>query len=113
MGHGLFDGAAQPVQVVGQVRGNQRGAGGDHAAADIHADRRRNNRTQGRNHTADGRAFAQVHIRHHCQVFEDERHLRRVDQLLTGFVFQRHALGPEFDRFAAGHFKQVHVTPLD
>ncbi|MNL66283.1 hypothetical protein D3C87_1907220 [compost metagenome] len=56
----------------------------------------------GRNDTADGRTLAEVHIRHHRQVFEDERHPGSVDQLLPGFVFYRDAFGPELDRFAVG-----------
>jgi hypothetical protein len=82
---------------------------GDHAAADVHPHRRRDDRADRGDHAADGRALAQVHVRHHRQVLEDERHLRRVEQLLAGFVLDRHAVGPQFDRLAAGALQGVHV----
>jgi hypothetical protein len=75
VGHGGLDGAAQAVQVVGQVGGGQRGARGDHAAADIDRPRAAGMMapTVGM-HAADGRALAQVHVGHHRQllVFVDE-----------------------------------------
>lgn len=109
VGYRLLDGAAQAVQVVRQVGGDQRGARGDHSAADIHAHRGRDDRAEGRDHATDGRALAQVYVRHHRQVLEDEGHLRRVQQLLARFLLHRDALGPELDRLAAGHFEDIHV----
>jgi hypothetical protein len=48
-----------------------------------------------------------VYIRHHRQVFEDERQLRRLEQLLAGLGFDRHALGPELDRLALGGLENL------
>ncbi|MNL51462.1 hypothetical protein D3C87_1745640 [compost metagenome] len=95
------------MQVVGQVGGAQRGARGDHAAADVDPDRGRDDRAHGGDHAANGRPFAQMHIGHDRQVFEDERHLRGVDQLLPGFALDRDALGPQLDRLAVTHFQQL------
>ncbi|MDT4837612.1 hypothetical protein FQZ97_713500 [compost metagenome] len=110
VGHGALDGAAQAMEVVRQVGGPQGGEGGDHAAADVHAHGGGNDRADGGNHAADGRALAQVHVGHDRQVLEDEGHLRRVDQLLAGFLFHRHAFGPETDGLAAGHFQQLRAV---
>ena len=62
--------AAQRPQIVGQIAGRQRGFAGHHAAANIHAHRRRNNGFDGWNHRANCGADAQMHIRHHRHVFE-------------------------------------------
>ncbi|MCY1527288.1 hypothetical protein D9M68_623500 [compost metagenome] len=110
VGHRAFDGAAQAVEIVRQVAGAQGGEGGDHAATDIHAHGGGNDGAHGRDHAADGRALAQVHVGHHRQVLVDEGHLRRVDQLLAGFVFHRHALGPQADGLAAGHLKHLRAV---
>jgi hypothetical protein len=66
--YGALDGAAQSVQIVGQVGGAQRRARGDHAAADVDADRGRNDRAARRDDAADRRALAEMYIRHHRQV---------------------------------------------
>ncbi len=108
MRHGVLDGIAQAMQVVRQVAGVQRRARGDHAAADIHTHRSGNDCANRGNDAADGRALAQVHVRHNCQVLEDERHLGRVEQLLAGIVFDRYAVGPQLDRLAAGDLENVH-----
>jgi hypothetical protein len=98
------------VQVVGQVAGMQRSPRGDHAAADVHANGGGDDRANGGDHAADGRALAQVHIRHHGQVLEDERQFGRVQQLLARFVFDRHAVGPQLDRLADGDLENVHAV---
>ncbi|MNP49170.1 hypothetical protein D3C76_1433390 [compost metagenome] len=108
MRHRLLDCTAQAMQVVWQVTRVQRGARGDHAAADVHANRSGDDRADRGDHAADGRALAQVHIRHDRQVLEDERHLRCVQQLPARVVFDRHAVGPELDRLAAGDVENVH-----
>ncbi|MNY27567.1 hypothetical protein D3C86_1614790 [compost metagenome] len=107
VGHGFFDGAAQAAEVVRQVGGGQRSTGGDHAAADVHADRRRDDRADGGDHAANGRALAQVHVGHHGQVLEDEGQLGGGDQLRPGLGLDGHTLGPEFDWFAARDFEQI------
>ena len=52
------------------------GAHGHHAAADVDADRGRNDRAEGRDHRADRRALAQVRVGHQRDVREDERQRR-------------------------------------
>ncbi|MNF90879.1 hypothetical protein D3C84_734650 [compost metagenome] len=108
--HRALDGATQAMEIVRQVGGPQGGEGGDHAAADVHTHRGGDDGAYRGDHAADGRALAQMHVRHHRQVLEDEGHLRRVDQLLAGFVFHGHAFGPEPDGFAASHFQQLRAV---
>ena len=116
--HGALDRAAQAVQVVGQVGGGQRGAHRHHAAADIDADRGGNDRALRRDHAADGRALAEVHVGHHRQVAEDEGQLRRVHELLARLVLDRHAVRPHLDRLAVVDLLQLvfavfHVCAFD
>ncbi len=47
-----------------------------------------------RDDAAHGRALADVHVRHHRQVPEDERHARRSRELLARLVLDRHAARP-------------------
>jgi hypothetical protein len=72
----------------GQVAGAELGADGDHAAADVHADRGRDDRAERRDHRADGRALAEVGVGHQRQVRVDERHRRGRLGLLAGVVLQ-------------------------
>jgi hypothetical protein len=74
-------------QVVGQVFGRQRGLAGHHAAADVHAHRRRDDGLERRDHRADGGADAEVHIGHGRDVLEDDGQARGVGQLALGLVF--------------------------
>ena len=67
---------------VGDVGARQRRLDGDHPAADVDADRRRNDRSLGGKHRADRRAFSVVTVGHHRDVLEDERHRGRVLDLL-------------------------------
>jgi hypothetical protein len=101
--YGALDGTAQAMQIVGQVGGVQRRARGDHPAADVHAHRRRDDRAARRDDAAYRRALAEMYIRHHRQMAEDERQARGIDQLLTRFLLDRHAFGPHLDRRSAGH----------
>jgi hypothetical protein len=63
-------GEVAPVEVV--LR--ERRADGDHAAADVDADGRGDDRAERRDDRPDGRALAEVRIRHQRQVRVDERH---------------------------------------
>ncbi len=103
MRYRLLDRATQGMQVVRQVGRVQGRAGSDHAAADVHADGRRNDRAACRDHAADRRALAQMHVRHHREVAEDERQAGGVDQLQSGLVLHRHAFGPHLDRSSIRH----------
>ena len=73
---------------AGEVVGGELGADGHHPAADVHADRRRDDRALGRDDRADGRALAQVRVGHQRQVRVDERHRRGALGLLAGGVLQ-------------------------
>ena len=99
--HGLFDGRTHGAEAVRQVAGGERGFGGDHAAADVHAHGGRDHRTQRGDHAADGRALADVHVRHDGNVLVDERHLCRHRELLARLVFHGHAARPHLDVGAA------------
>jgi hypothetical protein len=65
-------------RLSGRSCGRQRGLAGDHAAADVHTDRGRDDRAQGRDHRADGGADAEVHVGHRGDVLEHDRQARRV-----------------------------------
>ena len=97
----VLDRAADLREVVRQIARDQRGARRDHAAADIHAHRRRHDRADGRYHRTHGRTLAQVHVGHHRNPAMDEGQLGDVLQLLARLVFQRHAAGPQLDRHGA------------
>ena len=112
--HGMLDGAAQASETVRQVGTAQAGTGGDHAATDIHAHGSGNDGALRRDDAADGRALAQVHVRHDGKVAVDEGHTRRVHELLAGLVFHGNAGRPHLDRFAVFHFQQfiLHIDFL-
>ena len=89
------------ARLSGRSSALQRGLAGHHAAADVDADRGRDDRLQRRDHRADGRADAEVHVGHRRDVLEDDRQARRVVQLALGRVFHRHAARPHLDGHAA------------
>jgi hypothetical protein len=101
----LFQWPSAARQAVGQVFGAQRGLGGHHAAADIHADGCGDDGLDGGNHRADGGTNAQVHIGHGGDMFEDNGQARGVGQLLPGLGFHGHTLGPHLDGHAASDFQ--------
>ena len=107
--HRALDRRAQRPEVVGQVRCGQRGLRGDHAAADVDADRSRNDRLARREHGADGRADAVVHVRHRRDVVEHHRKPRGVLQLALRLLFERHAARPQLQRHAAGNGLDIEV----
>ena len=74
---------------VGDVVARQRRLDGDHPAADVDADRRRDDRALCGQHRTDRRAFAVVAVGHHRDVLEDERHRRRVLDLLQRLGLDR------------------------
>ena len=61
---------------------------GDHAAADVHADRCRDDRAERRDHRSDRRALAVMRVGHQRQVREDERHRGGPLGLLAGVRLQ-------------------------
>ena len=100
-GHAAFDRVAQLRQRVGKILRPQRGAHCGHAAADVHADRRRDDRAAGRDHRSHGRALAQMYVGHHRDPGSDEWDRSDVAQLLVRFRFERHATHPALDRRGA------------
>jgi hypothetical protein len=107
VGHGPLDGASKRSQRVGQVLGLQGGLGGHHPAADVDADRRRDDRPFGRDHRTDGGAEAKVHVGHHGHPRANEGEAGGVVELAQGAFVDRHSVGPTFDRDPAGGLKQL------
>lgn len=97
MRNGLLDCGTQRPQVVRQVFSAQRGLARRRSAADVHTHGGGDDGLDGRDHRPDGGADTQVHVRHGSDVLEDDRQTSRIAQLLTRFVFYRHALGPHLD----------------
>ena len=100
--HGLLDRQPQRQQIVWQVIGGEVGASGDHAAADIDADGGRDDRALGRDHRADRRTLAVMHIRHYRDVFEDERQTGDIVELPLRAVLDWHAARPHLQWRATG-----------
>ena len=90
----------QRLQVVGQVARTQARLNRHHAASDVHAHSRGNNRSLGGNHAAHRRPDAPMHVGHGRNPLKDKRHLRGIEQLLARLIFDRHTLGPGFHRDA-------------
>jgi hypothetical protein len=99
--HHALDRNAQRAEAVGQVARGQRGLHRGHTAADVDADRRRDDRADGRDHAADGRADPEVHVGHRRDPAVHERHAREVAELRDRLGLDRHAERPALDRHAA------------
>jgi hypothetical protein len=100
--HRGLDRRAHAVQVVGQVAGGERGLDRHHAAADVDADRGRDDRSVGGDHAADRRADAPVDVGHRGDVVEHDRQLGHVLELAPGRRLELHAVHPGADRHAVG-----------
>ncbi len=98
-GDRTLDRGAHAREAVGQVLDLERQAHRVHAAADVDADRRGDDRAPGGNHRADSRADAGVHVGHRRDVAEHDRQLRHVGELLTRMRLE--VLGKHLDRDAA------------
>ena len=72
VGSFVLDEAHQPVERVGECAGILLCADGDHPAADVDTDRRRDDRALGRQHRPDRRTLAQVGVGHEGHVRVDE-----------------------------------------
>ena len=107
MRNGFFDRRPYPTQIIRQLIRAQRRLHRHHAAADIHSDRRRNNRALGRNHTPHRRSDPPMHIRHRRHPFINKRQSRHIAQLLLRHRLDGNALGPGFDRNAVFGFDQL------
>ena len=86
-GYLMLDSLADVGQVFGQVGAAHAGLRGDHAAADVHADGRRDDRSQRGDAGAHRRAHAEVAVGHDRDMPEDERHARQVVNLLQRRFF--------------------------
>ena len=80
--HPRGDPVEQWVEAVGQVLGGDVELGGDHAAADVHADRRGDHGVPRGDDRADGGAHPDVGVGHQGDVTGDDRQARRGAGLL-------------------------------
>ena len=87
--HRALDGVTQRRQIGAQLVGMELRPHRRHPAPDVHADRRRDDRPEGRDDRTHGRALAQVRVRHQGDVRVDERQQRSLLGLLTGLVLQQ------------------------
>jgi hypothetical protein len=71
----------QRRKVVGKVRRRDLGAGGNHPATDVHADRGGDDRSIGRDHGADGCALADMGVGHERDATVHEREPGRTGRL--------------------------------
>ena len=92
--HGTLDRRAHRTQAVRQIGRRERRLRGHHAAAEVDADRGRDDGLARRDDAAHRRALADMHVRHHRQVAEDERHARCARELLACLVLDRYAPRP-------------------
>src|SRR6516225_4867809 len=105
VGHGFFDCGTDGVKIVRKVAGVEIGLDGHHAAADVDADGRGDNRAFGRDDAADRCADAPVNVGHGGYPLKDEGKLRDVEELLASLVLKRDALDPGLDQNAFGGFE--------
>ena len=108
--HSLLNRRADTLQIVRKIARVQVRLHGHHAAADVHAHCRRNDRALRRDHAAYRRANAPVHVRHGRNPLENKRKLRHVQKLLPRLLFDRYAARPALDRralFRSKHFVTV------
>src|SRR5262245_3090533 len=99
--HRALDRRTDLAQGVREIARGQRGLDRRHPAPDVHADRRRNDRANGRDDAADGGPDAPVDVRHRRHPAAHARQARHVVQLLRRRVFQADAADPRLDRHAA------------
>ena len=83
-GHGPLDAAEQRLERVGQLVLGDVELGGDHAAADVDADGRRDDGALGGDHRADGGADADVGVGHEGHVALDDGQAGRLLGLADG-----------------------------
>jgi hypothetical protein len=82
--NGVLDLAPKARERIGQLVRLQARLTGHHSAADVDTHGRRNDRADGRDDGADGRAEPEMDVRHHRDVWRHERQRRHVAQLLHG-----------------------------
>ena len=104
---GCFDCRTKSRKVIRQIARGEACLDRHHAAADVHADRCRDDRALGRNHRADRRSHPPMAVGHDREVLVDEGQQRDIVKLLTGFVLYLDALRPCLDRHAARCFVDV------
>ena len=106
-GIAVLDAAEQRLERVGQLVLGDVELGGDHAAADVDTDRRRDDRARRRDHRADGRADADVCVGHEGDVTLDDRKPSRLLGLADGLLVDLARPGDELVVDVGGH-----VTPF-
>jgi hypothetical protein len=75
---------AHPLDVIARERGQH----GLHAAPDVHADGRGDDRAVGRDDGPNSCTHAEMRVRHECNVRVDEGHGARVDGLVERVALQ-------------------------
>ncbi|HNI24169.1 MAG TPA: hypothetical protein PLK47_15335, partial [Plasticicumulans sp.] len=107
--HARRDGAhevpQERVEVLGEIVGHEVGAHRGHAAADVDADARRDDRPLGGDDRADGGAEAEVGVGHEGDVPGQDRQARRALGLLAGGRLEVRGPRPE----AVGDLLRCHV----
>ncbi|MCY1371040.1 hypothetical protein D9M69_581670 [compost metagenome] len=94
--HVALDLVADVQQAVGQILRLERQTHGVHAAPEVHTNGSGNDRLVGRDHAADGRPLASMHVRHQGDtVASDERQASQVLGLLQRLVLN--VVGPNLD----------------
>jgi hypothetical protein len=103
----LFERVAHAAQVRREIVGGQCQLLRDHAAADVDADRGRNDRTDRGDDAADRRALAHVDVRHDRDVVVDERKRGDVLDLAARAGIELDAVDPCLDGMSGG-FEDLH-----
>ena len=98
-GDRLFNRLADRAQRVGEPGSVEREPRGAHPAADVDADRGRDQRAPGRDHRTDRRPDADVHVGHRRHVTDHDRQPRDRGELLDGRLVD--VVGEDPDRDAA------------
>ena len=80
-GNPLLDAVPRFLEIVGKMLGGEFRPSRYYSTKLVHTNRRRNYRTPSRYHRPDRRTNAQMAIRHHSDMLEDERQLRHIFKL--------------------------------
>src|SRR5919204_1163467 len=91
------------MEVVGQIRGSDRGLDGDHAATDVHAHGRGDDRRPGGDDRTDRRSEPEVRIRQEHDVAIDHRERGGSNGLRGGGLVEDRGPGQDVVRELLGH----------
>ncbi len=108
--HGALDRGAHGVEVVREVARRKVGLQRHHPAADVDADRGRDDRAERRDDAPDRRPDPEVDVGHRRHPLVDEREAGDVRELLLRLGLERDAPRPALHRDAARDVGHVEVT---